>query len=56
MSKLTIRVPAGGDDILDARGQPTGLKARDCMRIIHDIKNDLEIVDGRIVGKCHDNP
>lgn len=57
ISKLTIRVPVGGDDILDARTeQPTGLKARECKKIVENPKNDLEIVDGKIVGKCYDNP
>ncbi len=56
ISKLTIRVPVGGDEILDAKTEkPTGLSAKECKRIIENPKNDLEIVDGRIVGNCHGN-
>ncbi|MGL9779315.1 MAG: hypothetical protein ACR5K5_03555 [Wolbachia sp.] len=53
ISKLTIRVPVGGDEILDAKTEkPTGLSAKECKRIVENPKNNLEIVGGRIVGKC----
>lgn len=56
ISKLTIRVPVGGDEILDAKTEkPTGLSAKECKRIIENPKNDLEIVGGRIVGNCHNS-
>lgn len=55
-SKLAITVNPVTDDILDiqTRGS-TGYKFKECAKIIQNAKNNLKVVDGKLVGSCEDN-
>lgn len=55
-SKLSTRINMKTDDILDAiTEKPTGMKVQECIKIIENTKNDLEIRDGKLVGKCENS-
>lgn len=57
MGRLAILTPSGEDEILDVNtNKRTGLYSKECGEIIKSTKNDLGILDGKIVGKCYDNP
>lgn len=57
MGKLAILTPSGEDEILDVNtNKRTGMYSKKCGEIIKNTKNDLEILNGKIVGKCYDSP
>ncbi|WP_341822484.1 hypothetical protein [Wolbachia endosymbiont (group A) of Clivina fossor] len=55
-SKLAITVNPITDDILDIETkEPTGYKFKECAKIIQNSKNNLQVIDGKLVGNCEDN-
>lgn len=55
-SKLAITVNPITDDILDVKTKnPTGYKFQECAKTIQNSKNNLKVVDGKLVGNCEDN-
>ncbi len=55
--KLVISTLPGTDKIVNLKtNKETGLGSVKCGEIIKNAKNDLEIVNGKIVGKCYDSP
>ncbi|MFP3019939.1 MAG: hypothetical protein ACEY3F_01040 [Wolbachia sp.] len=55
-SKLAITVNPITDDILDIETkEPTGHKFKECAKIIQNAKNNLQVIDGKLVGSCENN-
>ncbi|WP_349968106.1 hypothetical protein [Wolbachia endosymbiont of Armadillidium arcangelii] len=57
LSKLSTRINILTDDIVNAHTElPTGLKSKECAKIIMNAENDLEIKGGKLVGECYNSP
>ncbi|EAL58788.1 hypothetical protein WwAna1801 [Wolbachia endosymbiont of Drosophila ananassae] len=55
-SKLAITVNPITDDILDIETkEPTGYKFKECAKTIQNAKNNLQVIDGKLVGSCENN-
>lgn len=55
-SKLAITVNPTTDDILDIETKElTGYKFKECAKIIQNAKNNLQVIDGKLVGSCENN-